>query len=253
MGIAQVSCRATRRRRPPIRAIVTTMGALTLLAIRGGWAPELLAAKPVRYTPVTMTFRCVETGKCTSGDRVQGDPYGAYVGNGATLFGVFLNSIHDLALRLDAPAGEYLFIDFGDPAGSPSCVASGTCRRVGSYAFTTVQTFSTMPDSLLDPIDAVGNERPNGLHGIAIDSTSNARFTINFPDPFGRAVSWSVRFDPAACPGSTFVAVRRSSANAWLVTTSQPALGRLVSTAGPGGAVDEGAFALPFQFAITQP
>ena len=59
-------------------------------ATERGWSPEVMAAKPVRYTSVTVTFRCVEGAECASGDCVQGDPSAPCRQSAATLLGAFL-------------------------------------------------------------------------------------------------------------------------------------------------------------------
>ena len=213
-----------------------------------------MAAKPVHDASVAVAFRCADTITCATGDRVQGDPTGPYVGSRATMLGAFLNPGHGFALRLEPQGGQYLHIDFSQPIGLAPCVAAGTCRRVGGYAFTTVQTFDTTPDSLLTPVDAADNGLPNGLLDIAVNTSRNARFSITFSDPFGRTALWSVRYNPTAYPGSTYVNVRRTSTNAWTVTTTASAAARLVSATGRGNQpeIDEGTFILPFQLAITQ-
>ena len=144
-------------------------------------------------------------------------------------------------------------MDFSAPTGIPTCAATQSCRRIGGYSFTTVQTFNTLPDSLLNPVDATGMELPNGLLGIAVNATNDARFKINFPDPYGRSLLWTVRYNPTAYPGSTYVTVRRTGAGSWTVATKPSALARLVSWASHGAEVDEGTFALPFQFTVTLP
>jgi hypothetical protein len=240
------------RRQTLVRAAITTTGAIILLAAQSNWSP-VAGAKPVRNSPVTMAFRCVDTVACPSGDRVQGDPSGPYVGNPTTSLGAFFNANHDLALRLDTPGGQYLFMDFSAATGAPGCAASGSCRRIGADAFTTVQTFNTIPDSGVNPVDAADNPLPNGLLDIPINTQSNARMKINFPDPYGRALLWTVRYNPKVYPGSTFVTVRRTSASSWIVTTSPSAIAKLVSWASHTVEVDEGTFAMPFQFTVTQP
>ncbi len=242
----------SRRRRQLLRAAVTTTAAILLMAAQSGWSP-VAGAKPVRYSPVTMAFRCVDTVGCPSGDRVQGDPVGPYVGDPTTLLGAFFNPNHDLALRLDAPGGQYLFMDFSAPTGEAACAATSSCRRVGAYAFTTVQTLNTMPESGVNPVDAADNPLPNGLLDIPINTQSNARMKINFPDPYGRPLLWTVRYNPKVYPGSTFVTVRRTSASSWIVTTSPRAIAKLVSWASHTVEVDEGTFAMPFQFTVSQP
>ena len=239
------------------RNVCILLGAACAIAIAatGGDRGSALAAKPVRDVPATVRFRCAYTMDCTSGDRVQGDPTGPYVGSGAPIVGAFLNQGHDLALRLEPQGGQYLFLDFSQPTASAPCVAAHTCRRTGSFAFASVQTFDTTPDSLLNPVDAADNELPQGLLDIPVDVSMNARFKINFPDPYGRAILWTVRFNPTAYPGSDYVTVLRTGSGAWTVTTTAGAIGKLVSTGSKGNqvSVDEGTFALPFQFTITQP
>ena len=230
-------------------------GAIAITATSGGGRPEALAAKPAQDVPVTVRFRCAYTVDCANGDLAQGDPTGAYVGSNATHVGAFLNPGHDLALRLEPQGGQYLYLDFSQPAGPAPCASTGTCHRVGSYSFTSAQTFDTLPDSLLNPVDAADNELPQGLLDIPVNVSMKARFKINFPDPYGRAILWTVRFNPTAYPGSTYVTVLRTAANAWKVTTTATAVAKLVSRASKGNqpTIDEGSFAMPFEFAVTQP
>ena len=126
---------------------------------------------------------------------------GPYVGDPTTLLGAFFNANHDLALRLDAPGGQYLFMDFSAPTGEPVCAATRSCRRVGAYAFTTVQTLNTMPESGVNPVDAADNPLPNGLLDIPINTQSNARMKINFPDPVRAAAAVDRALQPEGVPG----------------------------------------------------
>jgi hypothetical protein len=239
------SVRAASHRQQLVRAAITTTGAIILLAAQSHWSP-------VAGSPVTMAFRCEDNVGCPSGDRVQGDPSGPYVGNPTTSLGEFFNANNDLALRLDTPGGQYLFVDFSAATGAQGCAASGSCRRVGAYAFS-VQTFNTIPHSGGNPVGAADNPLPNGLLDIPISTQSNARMKINFPDPDGRALLWTVRYNPTVYPGSTFVTVRRTSASSWTVTTSPSPIAKLVSWASHSVEVDEGTFAIPFQVTVTQP
>jgi hypothetical protein len=54
----------------------------------------------------------------------------------------------------------------------------------------------------------------------------------------------TVRFDNS---------LRRTSAGSWIVTTSPSAIAKLVSWASHTVELDEGTFAMPFQFTVTQP
>lgn len=213
------------------------------------------AAKPPTATPVTATYRCPTTIDCVVPDRIAGDPGGPYVGNLTTMLGAFLNSEHDFDLRLSNGGNQLLFLDFREPANTPPCVSTNTCRRAGAYFFDTVTTYSTQPaPALVNPVDAAGTHLANGFLDVPIGATMNATAKINFPDPSGRALVWTVRFNPTLYPGSSYVSVTRIDANTWAVEANGSQVAKLVASpdGGTRKQTDEGSFAMPFRVTVTK-
>ena len=209
------------------------------------------AGKPPTATSVTATFRCPTTADCVVPDRIAGDPARPYVGNLTTMLGAFLNSANNFEFQLANSGNQQLFLDFREPANTAPCAASGSCRRSGGYFFDMVTTYSTAPaPAIVNPVDANGASLPNGFLDVPIGGTRNAKFKINFPDPAGRAMVWTVRFNPTEYPGSSYVSVTRIDANTWAVEATSAQLAKLVAS--PDGGIrkqtDEGAFAMPFRF-----
>ena len=142
-------------------------------------------------------------------------------------------------------------MDFGASVeGSAGCAARNNCRR----NFDQVTTFNTPYGSAVIPIDANGAVWPNGLIGMQAGAALNARMHINFPDPGGRSLIWTVRFNTRDYPGSGHVSVTRVDANTWTVEASAAQLAKLVAS--PSGGVqqqtDEGLFQMPFKLTIVK-
>jgi hypothetical protein len=184
-----------------------------------------------------------------------GDPSGPYIGNMSTTLGAFLNAAKNFALRLDAPGGQYLLVDLTVPAGTPPCASTNTCRNVGPMRLGVVRTFNTLPDSLVNPEDATGAWLPNGLLDITVGATMNARGKVNFPDPFGRPILWTVRYDPRQYPGASYLLVHRTAADQWTIETGAAGVAMLESanTQGADRRLNEGLFSVPFSMTVTQP
>lgn len=233
------------------------------------WAGK--PAPPPPDTPVTATLRCAASGylnpytECPSSqspDRIQGDAAGPYVGDPATGLGAFLatviNSPNNLRLNLSNNKGQTLglaiTIDLRSSSGTPACAAKKNCRRVAPYYFEIVTTDQSPFGDVVDVVDSAGTPLPNGLLSIPIDASANANMKVNFPDPFGRDLTWTLRFNPGSYPGSSYVTVTRTAANTWFVTASATSLGKLVVSPSGGvqGQTDEGLFSMPFQMTIEQ-
>jgi hypothetical protein len=148
-----------------------------------------------------------------------------------------------------------LFLDFRDPANTPPCAATGSCRRSGAYYFDTVTTYSTAPHhASVVAVDATGTDLRNGFLDVPIGATMNAKAKINFPDPFGRTLEWTVRFNPTGYPGSSYVLVTRVDANTWIVESSSSPIAKLVTSpdGGTRDQTDEGLFRMPFRFVVVK-
>ena len=230
-----------------ISSVVTVIAFASLLAM-----PTLFAAKkpgPITY-PVTATFRCPTGADCISPDRIdrlQGDAAGPYVGNLATNLGFFLFT--NLSYRLDESVGRLLFMDFRQLVVSPACAQTSTCKR--TFDTLTISTF----DGLLNCVDAAGNPLPNGMLDIPPGGIGQARMKINFSDPAGRSLLWTIRFNPEVYPGSSHVRVTRSSdGNTWWIEATTADRARLVVANMHGNNVttDEGTFVMPFRLTATR-
>lgn len=203
-------------------------------------------------TPVTASFRCPLGLDCYAPDRldrIQGDSLGSYAANLAGSSNTA--NPGDLYLALQAYGGRFVSLDFTQPSGTPLCAAATTCQK----NFTTVYTDALQPASITNPVDAMGTELPNGFLSISVGQSVHARFKLNFADPFGRSLLWTIRFNPTMYPGSGYVTVTRTSTTTWTVeaTTLDPA--ELVSlTTGRGKSVEaqEGFYTMPFKITVTQ-
>jgi hypothetical protein len=246
---------------------------LVLTLCLSAFVTSVRAAKPVKpaKTPDTATLHCPVDPGCvmlTTPDRIQGDPVGPYVGNTTTGLGAFLNESNDFLLSLSAsggqPLGQRLFLDFREPVSTPPCTAANTlkgegrtepsCRRVEPFYFDTVTAYESPFGDLVNPVNASGVDLENGLLDVVIGTTVQAKVKINFPDPYGRDLIWTVRFNPVNYPGSSYVSVTRTTGNIWIVESTSTTPAKLVAP--PGGdtrdQTDEGLFLMPFLMTIVK-
>jgi hypothetical protein len=141
--------------------------------------------------------------------------------------------------------------DFSQPVGSSPCSASGSCRRT----FTRATTDESLPGGRVYPVDAMGADLPNGLMSISVGAVSSARLYLNFADPDGRELLWTVRFDPVLHPGSSLAAITRVGVTSWIVEALPSHLAGLTSaTTGNGRSVkvNEGYFRMQFRITVNQ-
>ena len=211
------------------------------------------ASKPAVPTPVTASFRCAQGLGCDPADatdRILGDASGPYVGSTTTQQGAYLSIAYDFHFPLQPGMGRYVDLDFSQLVGTPPCVAAKTCRK----NFTTVYTDNLQPASVTNPVDATDTELPNGLLSILIGQSAPARFKLNFADPGGRALLWTIRLNASMYPGSGYVSVTRTSGNTWTVEATTSDLAELVATTTSGRQVmtHEGFYQMPFKITITQ-
>jgi hypothetical protein len=212
--------------------------------------------------PVTATFRCPLTLECLTLDGIEGDMLGAYRGttpDGAattpegtvTNNGAYFTEANLLVFALKAGLGRFISFDFSRPLGVAPCSARRTCRM----DFTNATTDHSVPGSRTYPVGANGVDLPNGFIAIPIGGAARARFFVNFLDPKGRELLWTVRFDPALYPGSTFLTVTRPAENVWTVEAGGADVAQLVSATTANGktvTVNEGYYVMPFRITIVR-
>lgn len=229
---------------------------------------RLLAAKPTNpggggntLYPVAAEFRCPVSGECFAADQIQGDFLGPYRGTTpagsattqeglASNMGGYFTEGNLFLFSLKAGLGRFISFAFTHPIGTALCVASNTCRKTFSSANTDV----SLPGSRTYPVDAVGTDLPNGFMSIPVGQSARARLYLNFADPAGRAILWTVRFDPAMYPGSTHLTVTRTEINRWIIEAIESDIAELVSanTSGKTVKVNEGYYTMPFRITVTK-
>ena len=211
--------------------------------------------------PVTAEFRCPMTADCQLPDGIQGDSIGPYRGTTpsgsattqegtAANYGSYFTEGNLFLFVLKSGFGRFASFDFTQPIGTAPCASSRTCRR----DFTFATSDESLPGGRTYPVDAMGSDLPNGFMSIPVGATGRARILLNFSDPSGRALLWTVRFDPELHPGSTFLTVTRPAANVWTIEAGLSDIGGLTSatTSGKSVKINEGYFRMPFKIAITE-
>lgn len=222
-----------------------------VLAVLMAGAALAAGGPKVTLSPVTADFRCPLSLECVAADRIQGDTTGSYKGApSAPEQGPYFDTGSNLYFPLQSGLGRFVSIDFSAPLGTPACAASGTCRK----NFTTVFTDNSLPASITNPLDAAGTSLPNGFLSIAVGQSARARYKLNFADPSGRSLLWTVRFNSAMYPGSTELTVTRTATNTWVVEASASDVAELVSTTTSGRSltVNEGYYSMPFKITVVR-
>ena len=244
------------------RFVVSSVALIVTLA---GSVHAQKAAKPGGGSntlfPVTVEFRCPVSAECLVPDQIEGDSLGPYRGTtpaGSTTtqeglasnYGGYFTEGNLLLFALKSGFGRFISFAFTRPAGTAPCVASGTCRK----AFTSAITDVSVPGSRTYPVDAVGTDLPNGFMSIPVGQSARARLFLNFADPAGRDILWTVRFDPALHPGSTHLTVTRPESNKWIVEAIESDIAGLVSANNSGKIVkiNEGNYTMPFKITVTK-
>ena len=241
---------------------------LTSIALAVSLVGSVQAQKPARpggggntLYPVTAEFRCPMTVDCQTAEGIEGDSVGPYRGTtpsgsattqegAAENMGAYLTEGNLFLFVLKSGFGRFASFNFSRPTGTAPCVANGTCRK----NFTSATTDVSLPGSRTYPVDAVGTDLPNGFISIPVGGSARARFYLNFADPTGRALLWTVRFDPKLYPGSSFLTVTRSAENIWTVEATTADVAELVSatTSGKSVKVNEGYYRMPFKVTVTR-
>ncbi len=241
---------------------------MTLAGLAAAGVGAVDAQKPAKggggntLYPVTAEFRCpADINTCPTPDKIQGDGFGTYrgttpegsattqEGQAANMGGYFTEG-NLFLFSLKSGLGRFVSFTFDAPTGTAPCVATNKCRKDFSYALTDV----SLPGSRTYPVDAMGTDLPNGFMSIPVGQSANARFYLNFGDPQGRSILWTVRFDPALYPGSTFLTVTRTAENTWIIEATGSAVAELVSanTSGKIVKVNEGYYSMPFRITVTK-
>ena len=212
-------------------------------------------------TPVTAEFRCPYTSDCQGVDAVTGDAMGPYRGTTpagspttqegqAENYGGYFTEDNLFLFSLKSGFGRFLSFNFANPIGTPPCASTRNCRK----NFTTATTDVSLPGSRTYPVDAVGTDLPNGFASIPIGGISRARIFINFADPGGRAVLWTVRFDPKFYAASGLLTVTRSAVNTWTIeaTSNDVAVLESANTSGKAVKINEGYYRMPFKITVVK-
>lgn len=204
--------------------------------------------------PVSADFRCPLASDCTTAarvDRISGDGAGPYRGTTGKNDGAyFVDSNYDFWLYLTASYGRAVDLDFSDQIGTAPCATQGGCRK----NFVVARAAISDPPSITRVFDAAGVVLPNGFVDIPVGGAVAGRFKFNFPDPAGRALLWTIRFNPESYPGSSDLTVTRTSENTWDIEASVDDVAELVAVPTKGKAImtHEGFYTMPFKITVTR-
>lgn len=237
-------------------AVATTIAAAP--AQKGG-----KAVKPpsTTYTGVTATFR----SDSLDGIRGDGQPY---VGGTSTTEGAFLvrsGTYDDFRLKLDGSSGRRLTLDFSTQMVAPPDPCGGTKRRPircrMNFVSVDVTRMLLIDQGLLvRPVNADGTELAGGFRAIAEGTTVPATLKLNFPDPAGSTLWYTLRYNSEyfAYPGSALVRVTRTGQDTWTIeagglldAADNGWAGLLGSTDGSSNKTYEGVYLMPFSITIT--
>lgn len=211
--------------------------------------------------PVTAEFRCPFTPDCQLTDAITGDAIGPYRGTTpnrapttqegqAENYGAYFTEGNLFLFSLKSGFGRLLSFDFSNPIGPAPCAATNKCRR----NFTSATTDRSVPGSRTYPTDALGSDLPNGFLSVPVGGTSRARIFLNFEDPQGRSILWTVRFDPTFYPASGLLTVTRPAQNTWTIeaTANDVAVLESANTSGKAVKVNEGYYRMPFKITVVR-
>ena len=228
------------------RLSLAAMAAITIFS-----AATVAQKKPsASYVPLTGTFRCPFEADCTGADGISGDVIVNYVGRADGTDGPTLNSNGDLYWPLKSGTGRRINLQFGAPLSTPPCAATNTCRKT----FDSASITSSQPPSITNVVGDDGVSLPDGFRSIPVGTSVRGRYKFNFPDPFGRAFLWTIRFNSVMYPGSSDLTVTRTGENVWVVEASPEHIAELVSvpTSGRQTMVREGFYSMPFRVTVTR-
>lgn len=258
---------------PLRRQVLLASGLLLGLGLFASLSAPLQGAPPAKSAiwGATATFRCNGTLDATgaiaaacpdgiAGEGLLGDGQ-SYVGNPSinTTDGAFIHQSTstwtDFLLKFDS-TGRYMLLDFSDPKGGVAC-GKLACRKNFTVAKIT-KTLLTQ-GMLVRPVDAAGNDLVGGMQAIPVGSTYRAKIKMNFPDPAGSTLWYTLRFNPNDYPGSSYVYVTRTGTKTWTVfaggnaDAADTALAELVATTdGSRNMTHEGLYHMPFSLSVIQ-
>ena len=266
-----------------LRRLMPIASAAVCLLMAAAMAPPLIAQKgggggtppsKATYTGVTATFRCtgsvangVITTACAPGDGILGDPNGSYAGypSVSTTRGAFFwtsGTYDDFLLKFDGVGGRSLILDLGTPMQAPTCGGKLPCRK----DFDVVVITKTLLEQglLVRPANSDGSDLAGGMHNIAVGQTVPAKLKVNFPDPDGTTMWWTLRYNPRDYAGSSFVYVTRTGSKTWTISAGgyltpdgqDKGIAELVAS--PNGSAGrtqthEGWYLMPFSLTVVQP
>lgn len=218
--------------------------------------------KPGTLYPVTAQFRCPATADCNGipVDRIVGDG-GVYTGTtpaGSTTtqdgtaenLGAYFTVVGDFLFVLKSWSDRTVRFDFSEPVSAPTC--GSNCKK----NFAQVTTNTSVPGGRTVVVDAQGARLPDSVKGLAVGQSAPAASLINFADPSGRALNWTVRFDPRQAPGSTYLNVTRTGPKVWVIEATSATVASLSNyTTGSSKQVttQEGTYRMPFRIVVTVP
>ena len=229
-----------------------TLAVLAMLPILtvGAEAQKKATAPRTAYIPVTVTLRCPYGVDCLSPEGIEGDAAGSYTGQTDGQQGPVFDSSKHLYWPIKGGLGRTITLNFGAPVGEPKCVATGSCRK----AWDSVLVYNSAPGSIVNPVGSDGLPIEGGFEAIPVGGSVRARGKINFDDPNGRALLWTVRFNSKVYPGSGDLTVTRVDQNNWVVEAAAGDLAELMSvpTSGKQTAVSDGYYSMPFRFTVVR-
>lgn len=230
------------------RITLAALAMLPLLTV-GAEAQKKTTAKAT-YVPVTVTLRCPYGVDCVSPDGIESDSGGPYTGQADGLSGPVFDSNKHLYWPIKGGAGRTLTLNFGEPVGTPKCVATNNCRK----AWDSVVVYNGQPPAIVNPVGTDGLPLEGGFDAIAIGASVKARGKINFDDPNGRSLLWTVRFNSKVYPGSGDLTVTRIDENSWVVEAGAADLADLVSVpkTGKQTMVSDGFYSMPFRMTVVR-
>ena len=217
-------------------------------------------AAPITRTPVSASFRCSggtpsneidPANFCPNGDRLAGDGGGPYVGvpidRKNPPQNAYITSDGQFWFAQQPGSGRSVFFDFSEALTAPEPLLR---------TFTTAWSTEFQPNWVAYPV-GVANGFWGMQHGQQVSGVLKANFQ-NANDTY----RWTVRFNPAEFPASTYLTVTCTtrpagspSCLAWTIEATASHVAQLVAstTRGKSIAYDEGTYRMPFAIDVTYP
>lgn len=220
---------------------------------------EMTAAGPRKLPPdVPGTFAMsTACGPSADGpDRITGDCAGSYQADSDGTY-VILNGNREL--RAVLYGARFVYLDFSQPIAGTQC-QSGCFRQFGDIVIPQPNLYPPEGPARVvmqtNVVDAAGNDLANGLFGIPVGNTLDARFFVSFYDPNGRDFHWSALFNPREYAGSHYVTATRTAPCTWTIAGAPGTRAGLRAWAvkkGKDNNSNEGLFEMPFALHFTAP